>query len=69
VQASHAKTDERCARCVHFERDPLAIEAAVPGLSAMSSGFASVRGDDGLCLHHQRFVSADASCASFSPRR
>jgi hypothetical protein len=68
MPTSDNSADPRCARCLHFERDPRAIEAAVPGLSSMSSGFASVRGDDGLCLHHQRFVPADASCAFFSAR-
>jgi hypothetical protein len=53
---------------LHFERDPLAIEQVVPGLNAMSSGFASVRADDGLCRHHDRHVSARATCAAFAER-
>ncbi|HEX3897193.1 MAG TPA: hypothetical protein VHW73_13365 [Rudaea sp.] len=63
-----AVTNECCERCVHFERDPLAIERAVPGLNVMSSGFASVRADDGLCRHHDRHVSARATCATFAAR-
>jgi len=63
-----AVTNGCCARCVHFERDPLAIEKAVPGLIAMSSGFASARGDDGLCAHHDRHVSARATCVAFAAR-
>jgi hypothetical protein len=61
-------TDECCAHCVHFERDPLAIENAVPGLNVMSSGFASVRSDDGLCNFHDRHVAARATCAAFTAR-
>ena len=61
-------TNECCERCVHFERDPLAIEKAVPGLNVMSSGFASVRADDGLCTHHDRHVSARATCVAFAAR-
>lgn len=61
-------TNECCERCVHFDRDPLTIENAVPGLTVMSSGFASVRADDGLCDYHDRHVSARATCASFEAR-
>ncbi|MEP6485187.1 MAG: hypothetical protein ABJB01_12125 [Rudaea sp.] len=58
-----------CARCAHFERDPLAIEKAIPGLSVMSSGFASVRDNDGLCAQHDRYVPAHGRCAEFATRR
>jgi hypothetical protein len=61
-------TNERCERCVYFDRDPLVIEKAIPGLNVMSSGFASVRGDDGLCAHHDRHVSAHATCNFFKSR-
>ena len=46
-----------CAACRHFRDDPADIEAALPGLSVLSSGYASVRGQDGLCLKHDRFVT------------
>jgi hypothetical protein len=32
----------------------------------MSSGDASVRADDGICLRHDRYLSARASCADFT---
>jgi hypothetical protein len=54
---------------VHFERDPAKIEAAIPGLRSMGSGFASVRANDGLCRKHERYLSAQSSCADFARRR
>jgi hypothetical protein len=56
-----------CRGCRHFRNDPAFLEAAVAGLTSLSSGYASVRGDDGLCLCHDRHVSARSSCNSFAP--
>jgi hypothetical protein len=58
----------QCGRCVHFRNDPAYLEAAIAGLSSLSSGNASVRADDGLCLRHDRYLSARAGCADFSSR-
>ena len=38
------------------------VEAAYRGLTAMSSGFASVRDRDGFCCYHQLYLSARDSC-------
>jgi hypothetical protein len=57
-----------CEGCKWFQNDPLLIEAIYPGLTSMSSGFASVRDRDGICQHHQRYLSARDSCEQFSPR-
>jgi hypothetical protein len=57
-----------CGVCRAFEADPARIEAAFPGLSAMSSGYASVRADDGLCARLGRYLPASATCAAFAPR-
>jgi hypothetical protein len=54
--------------CIHFRNDPAAIEAAFPGLAALSSGYGSVRADDGLCALHDRYLGARASCARFNRR-
>ena len=58
--------DGRCGRCVHFRNDRAYLEAAMPGLSSLSSGDASVRADDGVCERHDRYLSARASCADFA---
>lgn len=68
MPGSRGTVAERCAHCVHFQSDPRVIESAVPGLATLSSGFASVRGDDGLCSHHGRHVPASAVCSAFAAR-
>lgn len=59
------KSGPSCKGCVHFQNDPALIEAAYPGLTIMSSGFASVRDRDGICTHLQLYLSARDSCAHF----
>jgi hypothetical protein len=58
--------DAVCANCKHFNSDPHDAEATTPGLSVMSSGFASVRSGDGTCDVHDRFVPAHATCDAFA---
>ena len=55
-----------CQNCAHFENDPALIEAVYPGLTAMSSGFASVRDRDGFCNYNQLYLSARDSCPHFA---
>ncbi len=55
-----------CRACRHFRNDPAYLEAAFKGLGALSSAWGSVRGDDGICVRHDRYLSPDASCAAFS---
>ena len=57
--------ESQCGNCGHFRNDRAYLEAAIPGLTSMSSGDASVRADDGVCLRHDRYLSARASCADF----
>jgi hypothetical protein len=56
---------DRCGTCRHFRNDSTYLEIAIPGLSSLSSGSASVRADDGLCLRHDRYLGAGRSCADF----
>jgi hypothetical protein len=57
-----------CGACRHFRNEPLALEAASPGLAVLSSGFAAVGAQDGLCDAHGRYVAIIAHCASFAAR-
>jgi len=59
----------KCRDCRHFRNDPEYLEGAIKGLSALSSASASVRAEDGLCLFHDRYLSADSSCSDFAPSR
>jgi hypothetical protein len=57
---------QECRACRHFRNDAAFLEAAFPGLTVMSSGYGSVRSDDGICLRHDRYLGARSSCADFS---
>lgn len=57
-----------CARCVRFVDQPERIEALIPGLRVMGSARASVRAEDGICLEHDRIVSARDRCDRFAAR-
>jgi hypothetical protein len=57
-----------CGDCVHFRDDPAWLEGAFAGLAAMGSAYASVRGEDGICLRHDRYLGARCWCAEFAPR-
>jgi hypothetical protein len=57
-----------CAECKHFQNQPLHVEAALPGLSSLSSAYAAVRCSDGICAVHERYVSASSACAAYASR-
>ena len=61
-------TAPACRACASFVDAPAELEAALPGLRSMGSAYAAVRGDDGLCRVHDRFVSARAYCDAFAGR-
>ena len=55
-----------CVSCCHFRNQPEYLERAIPGLSSMSSAYASVRGEDGICVKHDRYLSARSHCADYA---
>jgi len=57
-----------CIGCRHFHNAPQDLEDAFPGLVTMGSGHSSVRAEDGLCVVHDRYVTATHMCARFLPR-
>src|SRR5205823_1280694 len=59
---------KRCGACAHFRNEPEYLEAAFAGLASLSSAYGSVRGEDGLCLLHDRYLGAHCSCADFAAR-
>ena len=60
------KAEKSCGGCTHFRNEAAFLEAAFAGLSSLSSGHASVRGEDGLCLHHDRYLAATSWCGDFT---
>jgi hypothetical protein len=67
IQFTNSGSKAICQNCAHFQNDPALIEKAYPGLTIMSSGYASVRDKDGLCNYNQLYLSARDSCPHFSP--
>jgi hypothetical protein len=55
-----------CQHCVYFKNDPVLVEETYRGLTTMSSGFASVRDQDGFCNYHQLYLSAKDGCPRFA---
>jgi hypothetical protein len=54
--------------CRHFRNDPAEIERLCPGLTAMGSGYASTRAQDGICLRHDVNVLASDGYGDFAKR-
>jgi hypothetical protein len=57
-----------CRACRHFSDSAPAIEAAMPGLASLSSAYAAVRSDDGVCGVHHRLIGAAWSCGDHAVR-
>jgi hypothetical protein len=57
-----------CRACAHFRNDPAWLEAVITGLATLGSAWGSVRAEDGICLRHDRCMSADGACADYSPQ-
>jgi len=55
-----------CIKCKHFKNAPADLEAALRGLSSLSSAYAAVRSEDGICAVHDRYVAASSVCAAFA---
>jgi hypothetical protein len=56
---------DACIRCRHFMHDAQRLERALPGLATLSSAYAAVRANDGLCGVHDRYVAGSSSCARY----
>lgn len=54
----------QCRSCRHFVASVPQIEAQLPGMRALGSGYGSVRATDGICRLHQRYLSDRSSCES-----
>ncbi len=54
-----------CLHCTHFRNQPDYLEKEIPGLKVMSSGMASVRADDGLCLKRDVYLAAYYTCEAY----
>jgi hypothetical protein len=59
------KLKVRCLNCKFFNNEPEQVEQAFPGLTALSSGYASVRADAGICSRHELFLAPWYRCRDF----
>jgi hypothetical protein len=59
----------RCADCRYFVSAPAQLEARLPGLQTLGSAYGAVRGDDGLCERHERYLRSSRGCAQFQRGR
>ena len=58
----------RCVRCGYFQDEAAVIEASIPGMTAMGSAHASARGNDGICLLQDVYLSGLSGCDRFVAR-
>lgn len=63
------KPERTCVRCMHFDDRPRKMEQDSPGLSSLSSGYGAVRGGDGQCARHRRYVSPGSTCGEFAEKK
>lgn len=68
VRLASDSTPPSCSRCRHFDNRPAHLERAIPGLRVMGSGYSAVKAQDGLCTHHDRYLSDRYVCDDFSAR-
>ncbi|HEX4508398.1 MAG TPA: hypothetical protein VH722_21905 [Alphaproteobacteria bacterium] len=65
---ARAAAKDSCGTCRHFRNDPAYLEEMFKGLTSFSSGYASVRGDDGLCAEHDLYLSPTNTCPRYAAR-
>jgi hypothetical protein len=62
---SQPSKNRTCFYCTQFRNSPAYLESVYKGLSSLSSAHASVRKDDGICLFHDVYLSANDWCDDF----
>jgi len=65
TQSKTQPAEMRCINCTHFRNSPAYLEEVFKGMNTMSSGHASVRMDDGICLINDEYLSAADWCDKF----
>ena len=65
TQSKTQPAEMRCINCAHFRNSPAYLEEVFKGMNTMSSGHASVRMDDGICLINDEYLSAADWCDKF----
>ena len=63
------KLKQLCLNCKFFNNEPELVEQAFPGLTALSSAYASVRADAGICSRHELFLAPWYQCRDFQVKK
>lgn len=58
----------RCGSCRYFHNEPGMLERTFRGLTVLSSAYGSARGDAGLCVKRELFLSPGHGCREHAPR-
>ena len=64
---SRKRNEKCCLRCAYFNNSPEYLESVFKGLATLSSAYASVRKQDGICSLKDLYLSADGLCENFRP--
>ncbi|RKP59334.1 hypothetical protein D7S86_00490 [Pararobbsia silviterrae] len=56
----------RCGDCAHRSANRADLEALIPGLASLGSGFGASVAESRLCMLHDRLVSPNDACGRFS---
>ncbi|OAT80201.1 hypothetical protein [Desulfotomaculum copahuensis] len=59
----------KCADCRYFCNDPEWIEKTFPALNVLSSAYASVRADAGVCRRRGLFLPPWQTCREFESEK
>jgi hypothetical protein len=62
---SRKRAAKCCILCTHFNNSPEYLESVFKGLATLSSAYASVRKQDGICNLRDLYLSADGLCDDF----
>ncbi|MEW6214734.1 MAG: hypothetical protein AB1478_05945 [Nitrospirota bacterium] len=54
-----------CMECVYFNNDPAWLEKVFPGLNALSSAYGATRGESGICIKKDIYLSPVRQCSDF----
>jgi hypothetical protein len=60
---------QSCGSCRYFCQAPHEIESQMPGIRSLGSAWASVRGSDGICRKHERYLGATSHCEDYEATR
>ncbi|SEA02373.1 hypothetical protein SAMN05192529_10694 [Arachidicoccus rhizosphaerae] len=66
IQTSKATPKEQCRTCKYFNNHPHLVESQFNGITTLSSGYASVRHQDGICSKINRYLSIYDSCIHYT---